>query len=378
MSATLENWRTPPHNIWAFHNIEKLIPVHTISKPDKSSPLKSSPKSFDGFSIQSNESKLDLPSFLSYTNTDGFVILHKGEMAYEYYANDNNASSKHIMMSMSKSVTGLIAGILSSQGKLDLSAQVKKYVPSVSDIYDGVTVQELLDMRSGVKAEDDRHEYRAASGFKPFDGGEEAKTLHSFIEKLQAEVNDSKDFVYSSVNTDLLGWVLEAATGQKLAELISELLWRPMGAENDAMITVDAEGSARAAGGMCATVRDIARIGQLLADGGRDVVPKSWIGDMLHSGSTEAWSQGTFAAFFKGVFGGDATAYRDCWYSADVDENGKESVLMAVGIFGQQLMIDLEHDIVMAKTSSMEMPMHAQKARLQTEAFREVRRVLLG
>ncbi|KAK4899163.1 hypothetical protein LTR27_003393 [Elasticomyces elasticus] len=378
MSATLDNWRAPPHNIWAFHNIEKLIPVHTISKPDKSSPLKSTPKSFDGFSIQSNESKLDLQSFLSYTNTDGFVIFHKGEVAYEYYANDNNASSKHIMMSMSKSVTGLIAGILSSQGKLDLSAQVKKYVPSASGIYDGVTIQELLDMRSGVKAEDDRHEYRAASGFKPFDGGEEAKTLHSFIEKLHAEVNNSKDFIYSSVNTDLLGWVLEAATGQKLAGLVSELLWRPMGAESDAMITVDAEGSARAAGGMCATVRDIARIGQLLADGGRDVVPKSWIEDMLHGGSTEAWSKGTFAAFFKGVFGGDATAYRNCWYSADVNENGKESVLMAVGIFGQQLMIDLEHDIVMAKTSSMEMPMHAQKARLQTEAFREVRRVLLG
>ncbi|KAK5681005.1 hypothetical protein LTS10_006765 [Elasticomyces elasticus] len=378
MSATLGNWRTPPHNIWAFQNIEKLIPTHAISKPDKSSPLKSNSKSFDGFSIQLNESKLDLQSFLSYTNTDGFVILHKGEVAYEYYANDNNASSKHIMMSMSKSVTGLIAGILCSQGKLDLSAQVKKYVPSVSAIYDGVTVQELLDMRSGVKAEDDRHEYRAASGSKPFDGGEEARTLHAFIEKLHAEVNDSKDFVYSSVNTDLLGWVLEAATGQKLADLISELLWRPMGAESDAMITVDAEGSARAAGGMCATVRDIARVGQLLAEGGRDVVPISWVEDMLHSGSTAAWSKGTFAAFFKGVFGGDATAYRDCWYSADVNENGKERVLMAVGIFGQQLMVDLEHDIVMAKTSSMEMPMHAQKARLQTEAFREVRRVLLG
>ncbi|KAK5722658.1 hypothetical protein LTR15_005890 [Elasticomyces elasticus] len=378
MSATLENWRTTPHNIWAFHNIEKLIPVHTIPKPDKSSPLRINRKSFDNFNIQSGDTKLDLSAFLSYTNTDGVVILHKGELAYEYYANHNNASSKHIMMSMSKSVTGLVAGILSSQGKLDLSAQVKKYVPSASGVYDGVTVQELLDMRSGVKSEDDRHDYRAAAGWNPLNGDEEAKTLRSFIEKLDAEIDDTKGFRYSSVNTDLLGWVLEAATGQKLADLISELLWRPMGAESDSMITVDAEGSARAAGGMCATVRDIARIGQLLADGGRDIVPKSWIKDMLHGGSTEAWSKGTFAAFFKGVFGGDATAYRDCWYSADVNENGKESVLMAVGIFGQQLMIDLEHDIVMAKTSSMEMPMHAQKARLQTEAFREVRRVLLG
>ncbi|TKA55884.1 hypothetical protein B0A55_13683 [Friedmanniomyces simplex] len=235
MSATLDNWRTPPHNIWAFQNVDKLIPTHTIPKPNSPSPLKGNPKSFDSFSIQQGDSpKLDLSAFLSHTNTDGFVVLHKGEVAYEYYGNGNTAASKHIIMSMTKSLTGLVAGILSSRGELDLKAQVKKYVPSASHLYDNVTVQEVLDMRTGVKADDNTHEYRAAAGWNPLRGDEEAKTLHAFIEKLEAEVDEERGFIYSSVNTDLLGWIVEAATGKKLAELIGELLWKPMGAESEA------------------------------------------------------------------------------------------------------------------------------------------------
>ncbi|KAK1064575.1 hypothetical protein LTR74_008577 [Friedmanniomyces endolithicus] len=375
MSATLENWRTPPHNIWAFHNVDKLIATHTIPKPSNPSSLKDDLKSFDTFTLQQQDfpSPLNFRAFLSHTNTDGLVILHKGAIAYEYYANANATSSKHILMSMSKSLTGLVAGILSSRGQLDLTAQVKKYVPSASKLYDNVTVQEVLDMRTGVKYDDNTHAYRAAAGWNPLRGDEEAKTLHSFIEKLDGEVDEKRGFNYSSVNTDLLGWILEAASGKGLAELIGEVLWKPMGAESEAWVTVDSEGSPRAAGGVCATVRDVARVGQLIADGGRGVVPKEWIEDMLHKGSAEAWANGPFAKFFEGLLG-SAPAYRDCWYSGDM----KGEVLMALGIFGQQLIVDVENDIVMAKTSSMESPMQVEKTRLQTAAFQEVKRVLLG
>ena len=375
MSATLESWRTPPHNIWAFHNVDKLIATHTIPRSDNPSPLKSNPKSFDTFTLQPQDSSspLDFPAFLSYTNTDGLVILYKGAIAYEYYANANIPTSKHILMSMSKSLTGLVAGILATRGDLDLTAQVKKYVPSASKLYDNVTVQEVLDMRTGVKYDDNTHAYRAAAGWNPLRGDEEAKTLHSFIEKLDGEVDEKRGFNYSSVNTDLLGWILEAASGKGLADLIGEVLWKPMGAESEAWVTVDSEGSPRAAGGVCATVRDVARVGQLIADGGRGVVPKAWIEDMLHQGSPEAWANGPFAKFFEGLLG-SAPAYRDCWYSGDME--GK--VLMALGIFGQQLIVDVENDIVMAKTSSMEAPMQVEKTRLQTAAFQEVKRVLLS
>ncbi|KAK0920417.1 hypothetical protein LTR91_002631 [Friedmanniomyces endolithicus] len=375
MSATLENWRTPPHNIWAFQNVDKLIATHTIPKSSNPSPLKNNSKSFDTFTLQQQDSSspLDFPAFLSHTNTDGLVILHKGSIAYEYYANGNTATSKHILMSMSKSLIGLVAGILASQGKLDLTAQVKKYIPTASKLYDNVTVQEVLDMRTSVKYDDNTHEYRAAAGWNPLRGDEEAKTLHSFIEQLDEEVDEKRGFNYSSVNTDLLGWILEAASGKGLADLIGEVLWKPMGAESEAWVTVDSEGSPRAAGGVCATVRDVARVGQLIAEGGRGIMPKGWIEDMLHQGSAEAWANGPFAKFFEGLLG-SAPVYRDCWYSGEM--GGK--VLMALGIFGQQLIVDVENDIVMAKTSSMEAPLQVELTRLQTAAFKEVKRVLLS
>ena len=76
-------------------------------------------------------------------------------------------------------------------------------------------------------------------------------------------------FRYRSVLTDVLGWVIERAGGARLSELIAREVWEPMGAEFDAEITVDAHGNAMADGGVCATLRDLARFGQLFADGGR-------------------------------------------------------------------------------------------------------------
>jgi CubicO group peptidase (beta-lactamase class C family) len=88
-------------------------------------------------------------------------------------------------------------------------------------------------------------------------------------------------FHYVSPNTDLLGWIMERATGQRYADLVSDLLWKPMGAGRSAYITVDRFGAPRCAGGFCATARDLARLGLLIADGGRyagkQIIPSWWL-----------------------------------------------------------------------------------------------------
>src|SRR5204862_5474770 len=98
---------------------------------------------------------------------------------------------------------------------------------------------------------------------------------------------------YVSPNTDLLGWVIERAAGERYADLMSELLWKPMGAARSAYITVDRLGAPRCAGGVCATARDLARVGQLILDGGargsRQIVPESWIDDITRCGDRQAW-----------------------------------------------------------------------------------------
>jgi hypothetical protein len=122
------------------------------------------------------------------------------------------------------------------------------------------------------------------------------------------EGQEGSVFEYVSVNTDLMGWIVERASGKKYADLVSELIWQPMGAENDAYITVDRSGNARTAGGMCATTRDIGRLGNLLLDDENGIVPADWIHDMLNNGSKEAFAAGTWKRGFDLYF--SSPAYR--------------------------------------------------------------------
>ena len=139
--------------------------------------------------------------------------------------------------------------------------------------------------------------YREATGWSP--GGGNAMGLRRFLATLPKDGEHGEVFQYCSPNTDLLGWILERASDQPFAQLLSEALWVPMGAERSAYIGVDGFGAARAAGGLCTTTRDLARIGQLLLDEGQafgyQVVPAGWISDIYQGGDRAAWAGGSFA-----------------------------------------------------------------------------------
>lgn len=367
MTAELSNWRAPPQNKWAFRNIDKLLSTHIVRNGGNSTSLTSSDSTVDTDLRSSLMRELD--SYIASTDTDGLIVLHKGGIVFEHYATENDDSTKHIMMSMTKSVTGLITGILASRGKIDVNAPIKKYVPEASRMYDNVSIQQCLDMQSGVKYNDNSQAYRGASGWNPL-SCDDPKTLHAFIEHFEAEMVPNA-FNYCSVNTDLLGWALERAAGKTLAELITELLWRPMDAESDGLLTVDSEGSARAGGGLCATLRDIARIGQLLADGGREIVPKSWIDDMLYNGSKEVWNGSSLAPMFANDY--ESMSYRDCWYT-DADTK----TLCAMGSNGQYILADLKNNIVVAKTASEPDVLNRANVVKTIKAFKDIQRILLS
>nr|POE47568.1 6-aminohexanoate-dimer hydrolase [Quercus suber] len=144
-----------------------------------------------------------------------------------------------------------------------------------------------------------------------------------------------------------------------------------MGAESDAYIMVDPDGNARAAAGVCATVRDIARLGQVIMDpaSGRVSLPESWVVDMLHYGSREAHAAGTEGEKLNGLF--DTASYRSYWV-ADSDTQ----TLMASGTNGQILLVDCKSGIAMAKTSSQPDRTSWPKIRLTIRAFREFARLL--
>lgn len=375
--ADINTWLTFPSNQWAFANIDQVLPTDTISKSSRQDAFPEALKTFETFNLEHNGVKLDLKSYLSQSKTDGLIVLQHGKVVFEDYFNNNTKDSKHILMSITKSITGLLVGILQAQGKLAVDDLVSKYVPEIAETcFKDKTIRQCIDMRSGVAYVDNTHEYRAAAGWHPFNGSEKHRDLRAFLANFTPQDVIDDRFEYVSANTDLIGWVLERASGKLFAELVQESLWEPMGAENDAMVALDPQGLARAAGGLCVTLRDLARVVQLSINDGKNasgdiVVPADWIQDILHGGSKEAWQRGNFAPMFRGYF--DDMAYRSYCY---VDEENE--TVMGLGVYGQAFVVDRKQGIVLVTTRSQENPLDIDKIKMTMGAFREFKRILTG
>ncbi|HEU0148856.1 MAG TPA: serine hydrolase [Bradyrhizobium sp.] len=379
-SADLSNWRTAPFSRWAFRNIRSILPVVEIeSAPGSAWAFHARPCSFDGFGVKlPNGSALDLQGFLTRTATDGLIVLHQGKIAFEYYAGGLDRDTPHILMSATKSITGMVAGILAGRRELDVDAEVTTYVPEVAaTAYRGATVRQLLDMRSGVVLDaGGLQAYADASGWEPLPVGATAD-LHRFYETMRAKATPhGGPFAYVSANTDLLGWVIERATGRSFASLVGTLLWKPMGASGESFITVDAKGAPRCTGGFCATLRDFARLGQLVLSGGRrdshQIVPADWIEDLRHNGDAEAWREGQWAGSFAAI--SRNMHYRSGWYVID----DAPQLMFAMGIHGQNLFVDAANQMVIAKVSTWAQPVDGQSIWLTHKAGAEFARCLAG
>jgi len=371
--VTLANWRTAPFNRWAFHHVRELVPSADIANdPDSVRALPPAP--VDLSAVRVADDALSFDAFLAATETDALVVLHRGRLVYEHYANGMTAATPHILMSVSKSVLGLVAGILAGRGDLDPEAEVAAYVPEVAGTaYAGARLRDLLDMRAGVLFDEDylatsgpMIEYRKATSWEPMGPGEAPSDLRAFYATLTARDGEhGRPFHYISINTDLLGWCIERATGRRYADLVSEVLWRPMGAERSAYITVDGLGAPRCAGGLCCTARDLARLGLLFAEGGRDVVPAEWLDDIVTGGDPDAWAQGTSAENYPGL----PMRYRSQWYVLE----RAAPMVFAIGVFGQSLYVDRENELVIAKFFCQPLPVDQEKKMLTIRAAEAIR-----
>jgi len=382
--VTLANWLTWPFNRWAFQHVREIVPSADIpGDPAGELALPSNPVDLGALSIESDggQAPLSLESVLAETSTDGLVILHDGRVVFEHYANEMTPGSPHILMSVSKSLLGLLAGALMARGDLRPDRPVADVIPEVAGTaYEGATIRHLLDMRAGVAFDEDYLArsgpivaYRKATGWFPLAPGEPPSDLRGFYRTLTGSSGPHGGPVhYVSPNTDLLGWMIERAAGQRYADLMSELIWKPLGAVHSAYITVDRLGAPRCAGGFCATVRDLARVGQLIAQrgsrGSAQIVPEAWIEDIVACGDPAAWAAGDLAGYLPGV----PMRYRSQWYVRD----GKAPVVFGLGIHGQYLFVDRARGIVIAKVSSQALPIDAERITLTMRAVTRIIEVL--
>jgi CubicO group peptidase (beta-lactamase class C family) len=358
MQVTLANWRTAPFNRWAFHHVRELVP---------SADIPNDPVGVRALGSHTVDLAAELETFLRETDTDGMAIVHRGRLVFERYANGMTDETPHILMSVSKSMLGLLV----SEIGLDTERKVLDFAPELGNTaYSAATIRHLLDMRAGIAWDEDYLatsgpiiEYRKATGWNPLGPGEAPSDLRSFLKTLKETAPHGGRLHYVSPNSDLLGWVIERATGRRYADLMSELVWKRLGAERSAYITVDRLGTPRCAGGMCVTLRDLARVGLWMME-----EKASLMEDILRNGDASAWAAGDLAQYYPGL----PMRYRSQWYVVDDDA----PLVFGMGIHGQNLFVDRANEIVIAKLSSQALPLDAARIRLTMRAVSQLRKFL--
>lgn len=357
--VTLANWQDPPFNRRAFLHLDELLMMAPIRRGGGLvRELPRAERDIGGVTFDVRGERITLRQMLEETFTDGFLVLHEGTVAAEFYADGMSPDTLHLTMSVSKSLASALAGVLTGHGHLDPAADVPAYVEELRGTsFDGCTVQHLLDMRAGSKwSEDysnfpgsDAFVYEQVMGWRPRQMPGLAPDMYAYMASLkQNERPHGGPFDYRSILTDVLGWVLERAGGQPFAALFSEHVWSRLGAEHDAQITVDSGGCAITDGGICTTLRDLARFGQLYLEGGAGIVPPGWVQRVTAADPelVDAFSQCLEATLYPGAM------YHDLWWVIDP----AREIFVALGIYGQMLLIHRTTGTVVAKFSTQPEP----------------------
>jgi CubicO group peptidase (beta-lactamase class C family) len=291
---------------------------------------------------------------LSANYTDGIVILHDGVVVYERYAGCLGDAGKHGAMSVTKSLTGLLGEILVAEGKLDENAKVATIVPELAkSAFGDATVRQVLDMTTGLRynedyADPDADVWRYGAAGNPLpkpEGYTGPRSYFEYLETVTKEGEHGAAFGYKTINTDALGWIIARVTGKSVTDLLAERIWSKMGAEQDAYYTVDSIGTPFAGGGLNAGLRDLARIGQLMLDGGvingRRLIPEAAIESIRAGGDKAAFERAGYA-LLKGW------SYRGMWWVT----HNEDGAYMARGVHGQAIYVDPKARMVIARFAS--------------------------
>ncbi|MFD2208021.1 serine hydrolase domain-containing protein [Kiloniella antarctica] len=358
--VTLRNWRQRPYNTWSFQHVNEVVPSARI--PGGTTQKVSTEGSVSDLAqqyITIKSDKVTIETFLTQSETDVFLIYQKGKPLLNWSAPHYAQDAPHIIFSISKSFTGILAGQLEDLGLLNTSKPVEHYLPeAISSGFSGCTVQQLLDMQASVgfseeylNQDGDYARYRRSTAWNPIKQGQVQEGLCDFLCSLPTgTAPHGEKFHYLSPASDLLGLILEQVSGSSYAELMSKFLWRPIEAQNDAFVTVDAYGAPRGAGGLSVQAQDLLRLGETLRQNGqhnnKQIISERWIHDMKTSGSKEAWAKGNFAEFLPNA------CYRNKWYQLE----NPYKAFMAIGIHGQWLYVIPEKEVTIVKLSSQALP----------------------
>lgn len=351
-----DNWLTQGYRRSGLHQVEQLIPSVVVGRG--AGPIRTlmvADSQLDRALVQVSYvgQQFGLDQFLAATKTNGVLVIRGEEIMLESCGGSFTPRSRHISVDMSQVFSGIIAGALADEGVLDLEAEVEHYVPELAgSAFGGATVTDLLEMTAAVEYslnnEDPNSEASKLSralGWRPLVPGDVVGG-RAFLRGLRAAGPHGVRFHYCNGTTEILAWVLERVTGTNYADLLSARVWSCIGAEADAYLTVDYDGCPAASVGLGMRLRDLARFGLLIRDGGswngNQIVPEQWIERIRAGGRFQITNGGSTISDAK-----MQASYSNQWWI----QGAPGGAFFAFGLFGQYLWIEPHSGVVIAKFS---------------------------
>ena len=331
--------------VYNFLNMDKIFPTREIKASKNPRPLKRNIKTLPETFFFEGEEK-NLQEYLDYFWSDGMIVLHKNEMVYENYWLGNNENKRHISWSVAKSFISALVGIAYEEGLIDsLDDPVTKYLDDFKETgYDDVTIKDILQMSSGVLFNEDYADYD--SDINRFGRAVATGTsMRDFSKTLTREREPGTYMHYVSINTQVLGFLLQEVTNKSISQYLYDKIWNPLGMEDSAYFILDDVKDEFALGGLSATLRDYAKFGLLYLQNGRwndnQIISKQWIED---SHSTD----GIHLIPGERETSSNPWGYGYQWWVPGFPNTD----YTASGVYNQYIYIDPLSEIVIAKTSS--------------------------
>jgi CubicO group peptidase (beta-lactamase class C family) len=288
--------------------------------------------------VRVDAGEMSLAGYVASSPVDGAIVLHEGRVLFEAYPR-MSPRDRHIWFSVSKTVVSTALAILEDRGRLDVTRPVDAYLPALKGTeWEEIPVIDILDMASGIDCPEVHPdpdscfwEFYHAFGWPKTDPAGPGP-MHR-VTGMGRAVPSGTVFDYTSVNTEVLNWLVEAVSGTRFSDFVEREIWTHIGAESDAFITATSRGESFSAGGVSSTLRDLARYGLLFTPLGRTVPDpvvseahlerireggrarltteeqrnriRGWLRDTSFRHSTRQWDVVTTDGdFYKGGFGG--------------------------------------------------------------------------
>lgn len=338
----------PEELTWSLQHMTELFPSRTVSRDGPIHDLPRAAATLEGLRFERDGETVGLDAFFEHNHSQGMVVLHRGKLVFERYAEGADPTTRFTSWSVAKSFTSTLVGLAVADGLIQsLDDRLERYIPDLDgSAYDGVTIRQALQMSSGVKFVElyteggsDVYDFMTSTLFT------NQKRANDVAKSFASGAAPGTLFNYSTAETQILGWLVQSATGRSPAHYLQEKIWRRLGMEHDAAWLLDREGAdGMEMAGCCLNMalRDWARFGQLmLQDGvweGERILPAGWVAEATRP-AAEHLAPGK-------LYPGSPWGYQYQWWALP------GGVFAAQGVYGQFIYVDPEHELVVAKASA--------------------------